>query len=93
MAGKVHPVSVAVTPSELREIQRLHELGMKYWVRRNLFSLCNINRFQFGSLSSGRFLKARKRILFVFVLIPSFLSISFSSVIVLCGHIVLLNYI
>lgn len=33
MSLKVHPTGVAsVTSKELREIQKLHELGKKYWV-------------------------------------------------------------
>jgi len=33
MSLKVHPTGVSsVTSKELREIQKLHELGKKYWV-------------------------------------------------------------
>ena len=40
MSLKVHPIGVktSVSSKELREIQKLHELGKKYWVCRNLIN-------------------------------------------------------
>lgn len=33
MSCKVHPSIITINPKELREVQKIHELGKRYWVR------------------------------------------------------------